>query len=260
MILLGLDTATSATAVALLRGDGTIDEARDDPQASERPHHTSDALRLAAGLLDAAGLDWRDLDAIAVGLGPGTFTGLRVGVATARGLAQSLAAPLIGVSSLRALALPALAVGEQGGAQGGEQGAAHVGEQLDAQGPVLAVLDARRGEAFLAAYGRGDGMLELAAPQVLRPQEIASVVAQIDGPEPFAVGDGALAFAAQLQAAGALIPPADSPLHLLRAASICELAWRQGAGKPLAGESLNEVLPQYGRRPDAEIAIEGAAR
>lgn len=247
MILLGLDTATSATAVALLRSDGTIGEARDDPQASERPHHTSDALALAAGLLDTAGLDWRDLDAIAVGLGPGTFTGLRVGVATARGLAQSLAVPLIGVSSLRALALPALAVSAHGGAHGGEQ--------LDAQSPVLAVLDARRGEAFLAAYGRGEGMLELVEPQVLRPEEIASAVAQIDGSEPVAVGDGALAFAAQLQAAGVLIPPPDSPLHLLRAASICEIAQRAGAGEP-----LEEVLPQYGRRPDAEIAIEGAAR
>jgi tRNA threonylcarbamoyladenosine biosynthesis protein TsaB len=249
VILLGFDTATSATAVALLRSDGTIGEARDDPQASERPHHTSDALGLAAGLLDAAGLDWRDLDAIAVGLGPGTFTGLRVGVATARGLAQSLNLPLVGVSSLKALALPALAIDAQ------EAMRAAASQDVDAGSPVLAVLDARRGEVFLAAYGRGDGNPELAAPRVLRPQEIASVLAQIDGSAPTAFGDGAIAFAAQLQAAGALIPPPDSPLHLLRAAAICELARRQGAHEP-----LDEVLPQYGRRPDAEIAIEGVAR
>lgn len=236
MILLGFDTATSATAVALRSGEGASTEARDDPAASERPQHTSDLLGLAAGLIDAAGLDWSDLQAIAVGLGPGTFTGLRVGVATARGLAQALAVPLIGISSLKALALPALASSPK-------------------ERPVLAVLDARRGEAFLAAYAGGDPCAEIAAPRALKPDQIAAALAQIDGAGPMAVGDGAIRFAAELRDAGALIAAADSPLHLLRAASICKLAVQQGAGEP-----LDEVLPSYGRRPDAEIAIEGAAR
>jgi tRNA threonylcarbamoyladenosine biosynthesis protein TsaB len=248
VILLGFDTATSATAVALRSSDGATTEARDDPAASERPHHTSDLLRLAAGLIDAAALDWSDLQAIAVGLGPGTFTGLRVGVATARGLAQALEVPLIGVSSMKALALPATAISPEqalGAAAGFADGS---------QSPVLAVLDARRGEAFLAAYARGDELAELAAPRPLKPREIASALVQIAGAKPIAVGDGALRFAAELQDAGALIPAEDSPLHLLRAACICELAKQQGAGGP-----LEEVLPSYGRRPDAEIAIEGAA-
>ncbi len=245
MILLGFDTATSATAVALRSSDGASSEARDDPATSERPHHTSDLLGLAAGLLDAAGLDWRDLQAIAVGLGPGTFTGLRVGVATARGLAQALEVPLIGVSSIKALALPALAIGAQEA----------IGATADVDGPVLAVLDAKRGEAFLAAYSRGEPCAELAAPQALKPDQISSALVQIDGAKPIAVGDGALRFAAELQDAGALIAPADSPLHLLRAACICELALQQGAGEP-----MEEVLPSYGRLPDAEIAIEGLSR
>jgi tRNA threonylcarbamoyladenosine biosynthesis protein TsaB len=249
MILLGFDTATSATAVALRSSDGASSEARDDPATSERPHHTSDLLGLAAGLLDAAGLDWRDLQAIAVGLGPGTFTGLRVGVATARGLAQALEVPLIGVSSIKALALPALAIG----AQDAIDAAVDVADGID--GPVLAVLDAKRGEAFLAAYTRGERGAELAAPRALKPDQIASALAQIDGTKPIAVGDGAIRFAAELQDAGALIAPADSPLHLLRASCICELAFQQGADEP-----LEEVLPSYGRRPDAEIAIEGLPR
>lgn len=249
MMLLGFDTATTATAVALRSSDGATTEARDDPAAGERPQHTSDLLGLASGLIDAAGLDWSDLQAIAVGLGPGTFTGLRVGVATARGLAQALAVPLIGVSSMKALALPATAIGPEE-AMGSAAGLAERSES-----PVLAALDARRGEVFLAAYARGDDFAELAAPRPLKPQEIAAALAQIDGAKPVAVGDGALRFAAELQDAGALIPAEDSPLHLLRATYICELAFQQGAGEP-----LDEVLPSYGRRPDAEIAIEGAAR
>lgn len=250
MILLAFDTATPATAVALQDADGVITEARDDPTGNERPHHTSDLLGLAAGLLDRAGLDWSDLRAIAVGLGPGTFTGLRVGVATARGLAQALDIPLIGVGSLKALALPALRSSpEQAIGSGSLVG------QAAAEDPVLAVLDARRGEAFLAAYERGEEVSERIEPRAVEPEQIASALEALRAGNPIAVGDGAIRFRAELEAAGALVPPSGSPLHLLRAASICELAERQGAQEP-----LEEILPSYGRRPDAEIAIEGASR
>lgn len=251
MILLAFDTATPATAVALRDASGRIAEARDDPPADTRPKHTSDALGLAAGLIDAAGLDWSDLEAIAVGLGPGTFTGLRVGVATARGLAQALQVPLIGVGSLSALTLPALRASPREAIGG----AAPQGRQPDAEAPVLAVLDARRGEVFLAAYARGEQMSEIVSPRALRPEQIAQQTQALRGACPIAVGDGAIRFRAELEAAGALVPAAGSSFHLLRAASICELGERLGAGEP-----LEEVLPSYGRRPDAEIAIEGASR
>jgi tRNA threonylcarbamoyladenosine biosynthesis protein TsaB len=234
VILLGFDTATSATAVALRLHDGAVSEARDDPGEGQRPHHTSDLLGLAVRLMEEAEVDWGSLDGIAVGLGPGTFTGLRVGVASARALAQSLDLPLIGVSSLRALALPALAVGPQA--------------------PILAALDAKRGELFLAAYapGTAETLLE---PQAVKPEQLAAVLARLADPAPLAVGDGAIRFRAQLQAVGVLVAPEDSPLHLLRAAAVCELSEQYGPG-----ESLEEVLPHYGRRPDAEIAIEAGPR
>jgi tRNA threonylcarbamoyladenosine biosynthesis protein TsaB len=238
VITLGFDTATPSTAVALKVEDATAIEARDDPALDERPRHTSDLLVLAERLLSEAQLRFSDLDAIAVGIGPGTFTGLRVGVASARGLSQSLRIPLIAVCSLRALAKPAL---------------------IESEGrPVLAVLDARRGEVFLAAYECNDGALvELAAPAALAPEDLGATLAKLraasaDPHASLAVGDGACRFASQLQAAGANVPREDSPLHLLRAAAICDLA----RGEHPA-ESVEQVLPLYGRPPDAELAVEG---
>ena len=105
MIVLGFDTATRSTAVALRLADGRTLQARDDPAAGERTRATPRGCwRWRSELLAGAGIGWSAVERIAVGVGPGTFTGLRVGVATARGLAQSLGVELVGVSSLRALA------------------------------------------------------------------------------------------------------------------------------------------------------------
>ena len=97
MIVLGFDTATSATAVGLMLGEGRLLEARDDPPAGGHPGHATKLLGMAAALLEQGEVGWSDLDRLAVGVGPGTFTGLRVGVATARGLSQSLRAAMVGV-------------------------------------------------------------------------------------------------------------------------------------------------------------------
>jgi tRNA threonylcarbamoyladenosine biosynthesis protein TsaB len=242
MIVLGFDTATPATAIGLRLTDGSAAQARDDPQPGERPGHATRLLPLAAKLLAGAGLRFRDLDRIAVGLGPGTFTGLRIGVATARGLAQSLGIELVGVSSLRALAEPVL-------------------RELDGS-HVLAVLDARRGEAFVAGYEMTDRRLaeELVSPRALAPEDLESIVAQAEaGREDEhdgrwrAVGDGAVRFRSQLETAGVAVPPDSSLLHLLSAEMICDLGAR---AEPVA--SYEAIVPDYRRRPDAEIALESA--
>jgi tRNA threonylcarbamoyladenosine biosynthesis protein TsaB len=117
-----MDTATPSTAVAVWAPDGPAVERRDDPAPGERPGH---AARLLA-LVDEVVPGWDAIERIAVGVGPGGFTGLRIGIATARALAQARDLPLVGVSSLAALAAP------------------H-------DGPVVAVIDARRGEVFAAS-------------------------------------------------------------------------------------------------------------
>lgn len=229
MIILGFDTSTPATAVALVRADGEVLEARDDPPPGGRPAHATRLLPLADELLTRASLPWRAVQRIAVGVGPGSFTGLRIGVASARGLAQSLGVELAGVSSLRALA---------------------AGAAREAAGrPVLAVVDARRGEVYAGAY-LGDR--ELAPPRAVAPDHLSEVRAQARGATPsdswLGVGDGAIRFRSQLQTAGVAVPAGGAGVHRVSAAIICRLA----AGvPPLAPEA---VVPDYRRRPDAEIA------
>lgn len=256
MIVLGFDTATSATAVALRLSDGRSTQARDDPPAGAHPGHATRLLEMARGLLAAAAVPWSAVDRVAVGVGPGTFTGLRVGVATARGLAQSLSAELVGVSSPRALALAALAPELVAAPEPLEL--ARAGEQRAA---VLAVIDARRGEVFAAAYEAGeDGFPhELVAPRALAPRDLALVVAEAEERAGahhgwLAVGDGAVRFREQIELPAVLVPPDSCALHLLSAAAICAL------GTHAAAAAVDALVPDYRRRPDAELALAGGGK
>jgi tRNA threonylcarbamoyladenosine biosynthesis protein TsaB len=247
VIVLGLDTSTSASAAALRLADGSTTQARDDPPVGAHPGHATRLLDMARELLAAADVAWREIDRIAVGVGPGTFTGLRVGVATARGLAQSLSAELVGVSSLRALAAGALAPDA-------------LGAEGSAPATVLAVIDARRGEVFAAAYEFGEnGPRELTVPGALAPEALAGLVAEAEDAHGarrpwLAIGDGAVRFRAQLESAGIAAPPDSSPLQQVSAAAVCELAVHAPAA------SLHALAPDYRRRPDAELALAGAGR
>jgi tRNA threonylcarbamoyladenosine biosynthesis protein TsaB len=249
VIVLGFDTATQSTAVALRLTDGGMLRARDDPRPDAHPGHATRLLGMAGELLAAAGLGWNALERIAVGVGPGRFTGLRVGIATARGLAQSLAVELVGVSSLRALALAAAAH---------EKGAR----------ATLAVIDARRGEAFAAGYpaatnlsreGRSGGEPlegEIVFPRALAAADLEEILLGIEQRgEPReqrwqAVGDGAVRFRRELQSAGVEVADG-SPLHLVDPGAICDLGVHATAAC-----SYEQVLPDYRRTPDAALARE----
>lgn len=227
MIVLGFDTATPATAVALLDSarPGDAAERRHEPAAGERPGHAGRLLALASELLSGAGRGFGDVDRIAVGLGPGTFTGLRIGVATARALTQSSGAELVGVSTLRALAVEAE-----------PDAAADVG--------VLAVIDARRGEAFAAGWRGGEPVLEQVAAA---PGRLAEIVAR-EGGAWLAVGDGALRFREDLERAGCTVPPDGSGRHGVRGRAVCRLALAADEGT-----ARDLVVPDYLRPPDAVL-------
>jgi tRNA threonylcarbamoyladenosine biosynthesis protein TsaB len=231
MRILAFDTATEATTVALSDpAEGILIESHHDPADGERPGHATRLLVLVAEVLERSGRGWEAVDRIAVGVGPGTFTGLRIGVATARALARAREIPLVGVSSLHALA---------------------VGAAPPAGSPapiVLAVIDARRGEAFAAGW---HGQVLKLEPRALGPEALAvevGALAAAIGAAPLAIGDGALRFREQLEDAGAVIPPRDSPLHRISAINHCRLA----AGLPATAPA--QVEPAYLRAPDAEIA------
>lgn len=243
MTILAFDTATPSTSVALALGDGRTLSRRHDPQPGERPGHQELLLGFVVALLEEGGVGFADVDRIAVGVGPGTFTGLRIGVATARALSAAHDTPLVPVSTLHALA--AAAAAETTGANAADPPAATAG-------PLLAVLDARRGEAFVAAWERANASdpraTPLLAPAPLSPEALTAAVAELPA-APLAVGDGALRFREQLEAAGATVPADGSPLHRVEAVAHARL------GAALDPVARDEVVPAYLRLPDAELAL-----
>lgn len=159
MKILGIDSSTGIASVALLASeDGRVLAT----EKSETKGHRADLLVTIDAACRAAGVTPAQIDAVAIGAGPGTFTGLRIGMATAKGIAFAARRPLWAVSSLAALAL------------------GHVLAHPDATGLVVAVLDARRGEIYAGAYRRNGAMVVSAGEErVLPPAELAAFVAAL---------------------------------------------------------------------------------
>jgi tRNA threonylcarbamoyladenosine biosynthesis protein TsaB len=150
--VLGIDTATPRISVALVDDDVTLGE-REIVVEKNR----TGLLVVLDELFAAAGVRPHELDAVAVGAGPGSFTGLRIGMATAKGIAFAANRPLWAVSSLAALA--------------------HSELQRDPRGIVVGVLDARRGEVYAGAYRRDGARTALVGQErVLAPRDLTSLV------------------------------------------------------------------------------------
>ena len=133
--IVGIDTATSSTSVAVLVPGGREVERRDDPSREERPSHAETLQPLLEQALVQAEVGWEDVTRICVGVGPGGFTGLRLGISTARALSQGHDLPLVGVSSLEALARGIELVSAQGARPAGPPGRARPGARGDRRAP-----------------------------------------------------------------------------------------------------------------------------
>jgi len=235
-VLVGIDTSTRSTSVAVVVPAGREVERRDDPAAHESPRHAETLQPLLEQALAQAQVTWDDVARICVGTGPGGFTGLRLGVSTARALSQGHDLPVVGVSSLEALAW---------GIELASPAELDLPGHPESSGPVLAVIDARRGEVFAAMYRHHRMTME---PAAIAPAELADRVAARRewGRSPMlAVGDGAVRFRAELERAGVAVPPDGSRAHRVSALMVCRLG---RAREPVDRDAL---LPDYRREPDA---------
>jgi len=213
VLLLALDTATPAVTVALHDGSTVLAEAG----GHDARRHAELLAPAVAVVLAKAGASSSDLTDVAVGTGPGPFTGLRVGLVTGRMTASALGLPLHGVSTLDVLAAQAL-----------EDGAVAPGDEF------LVATDARRREVYWAAYrAYGASLLpeRLTGPSVDRPGDVPR-----DGRP--VVGRGAELYAADL---GPALRPLDPSAGALAGLVVARLA---------EGDDLSDVEPQYLRRPD----------
>ena len=223
MLILALDSSTGVVTVAVARlGEGGREVLVETSIPSRGASET--LLPAAHAALDLAGTDSSEVERILVGVGPGTFTGIRIVLAAARSLSLATGAALSRNSTLAALAAPAL---------------------LGAAEPeVLAVLDARRRQVFVQRFG-GDG----ARGGILcsAPEELPALLAAESGPaeeRTLLVGDGAVRYREVLSGLGR-IPPHASPLHRVTAVGHVLSA-------DLTPVPAREVVPLYIREPDAE--------
>ena len=213
MLILALDASTPVVAVALARVQEDGREVLAQISISSRG--ASETLLPAVhAALNLAGEGLASVERVLAGVGPGTFTGIRIAAATARALSLGTDAALSKNSTLAALAAPALACAPD----------------------VLAVLDARRGQVFAQRFSKGGPTTGISCvrPDVLSAANI-----------PLVVGDGAVRYREALSPVGC-IPPDESPLHRVTAAGHLLSA-------DLVPVAAEELVPIYVREPDAEV-------
>ncbi len=224
MLILGIDTATTQVSVAVGGHEGVLAAVQ-----SSKPRRHAESLAPAIEFAcQQARVELREISVVAVDLGPGLFTGLRVGIATAKAMAHALRVPMIGVPSLDLLAFPA-----------------RFSNRL-----IVAAIDARRGELFSATYRQVPGGLQRLSDHTIgTPEDLASELIAT-GEECLLVGDGALRYREVFEGltkvelvGGELAAPSATSLVMLAHAQ----ALREQFVKPW------DLQPLYLRKPDAEI-------
>jgi len=231
VIVLAIDTSTAVTSIAL----GTEHRILAAIQF-EGPRKQDDVVPAIERLLDASGTRLSAVGGVAVGLGPGLYTGLRVGIEVGRSLSQVLHLPIVGVCSLDVLAFPFRFTRRR----------------------VAAVLDARRSEVFFAFYRRvPGGIVREGAYRVDRPEALAAEL--VASPEDvLLVGNGAILYRQELEEPGARVAFAPAALATPWAPALVEVT----APRFIREETdrLQDVVPLYLRKTDAEIAWDQRAR
>jgi tRNA threonylcarbamoyladenosine biosynthesis protein TsaB len=224
MLILAIDTATAQVGCAIVGNEGVLASAH----SARGRRHAETLTPQIEFVSQQARVPLDEISAVAVDVGPGLFTGLRVGVASAKAIAFALRIPMIGVSSLDLLAFPA---------------------RLSTR-RIAAIIDARRGELFYAFYRQVPGGVQrLTEPVVASPQELVSEL-WATSEEHLLVGDGALRYAEQLDEVPR-VEIAEQALAHPSAISLAHLAHAKALREEWVPSS--ELEPVYLRKPDAEI-------
>jgi len=236
MLLLGIETATRRVGVVLASEDGMLARVELGGHADGGPpRHAERLVPAIEYCCDQIGTTLDHVSAIAVGIGPGLFTGLRVGVTTAKVLAQTLRVPVIPIPSLDLLAYPL----------------------RHSHRLVVPAIDARRNELYYALYLTVPGGVQRASEyEVGSPDDLAAEL-EARGEEALLCGDGALRFASVFDDVKGteLAGPAHAAPSL---ASLSELAVARYAREEFCAP--DDVLPLYLRKSDAELAWDRKGR
>jgi tRNA threonylcarbamoyladenosine biosynthesis protein TsaB len=217
MRVLAIDTALEACSAAVLdTGAGAV--AAHESAAMQRGHAEA-LMPLIARVMERAGLAFDDIDRIAVTTGPGSFTGLRVGIAAARGIALAAAKPVVGLTTLAAFAAPFIAA--------------------DDSLPVVAAIDARHEHVYLQVFGAGGRTI--VTPRILPLREALRVAAT---GAPRLTGTAATMLAAAW-------PPGEQPPRAVEQRAAPDIDWVARLGA-LASETGAPPKPLYLRAPDAQ--------
>jgi tRNA threonylcarbamoyladenosine biosynthesis protein TsaB len=231
MIVLGIETSTPQTSVALGGETGILATASLAGRA-----HQEQVIPTLEHLLRWSGVRLSQIGGIAVGVGPGLFTGLRVGVQTARSLAQVLSVPIMGMTSLDVLAFSVR----------------HTSRL------VAAVIDARRGEVFWAAYRPvPGGVVRQGDYAVAAPDRLVAELEAL-AEDVLVVGDGAILYRNEIEELGSQVEFASVAEAHPQATAMVELSVPRFLREEY--DRLADVLPVYVRKSDAEIAWDQRAR
>ena len=224
LLILAIETATGCGSVALTRGSVTGGKVLAEYTLQPEVTHSRRLLGSVAAMMEAVGVEWSEVDAVAVSQGPGSFTGLRIGMAAAKGIALAADRPLLGVPTLDALAM----------------------QLTPTSLPVCCLLDARKQQVYAgryrftdAGYRRSGDFAVLAAEQLLATLEEPTLL----------VGPGAAVWAATLANHPLVRLHLSAVLHPRAAAVGLSAATRLAAGE--RGEE--NLLPLYVRASEAEL-------
>ncbi len=224
MKILAVDTSTKSCSVAVTKDDNLISELL----LASGQTHSIHLMAMVKQALKFAGIAIGEIDGYAVAGGPGTFTGLRIGLSTIKGLAAATGKPVVAISTLKALAFQAFAHTKM----------------------IYPMIDARRGEIYFAGYRQEkDRLIETIAPQAASARDFLSSATKPG----LLIGNGAGLCTDLINNKADFFQIAPDYLHTLRASAVAHLSFKQFSQNKTS--MLETLVPQYIRKSDAELNL-----